>query len=114
MSSIAQNYTVQEKLTMLRKQYADMKEKEKDHHRIRRQRALRGSVSQRHLLLYTDGLDKMNYSKRLHEEKMQEEFWDHSSCASSYAESRSVTSSERCDRLYRLGVERIRERRERN
>lgn len=114
MTTIPQNYTVQEKLMMLRKQYADMKQKEKDDQNNRRERALRGSASKRHMWLYADGIEKMNIRNRLHEEKMQEEFWDHSSCASSYTESRSVSSSDRCDRLYKLGVERIRDRIERD
>ena len=109
-----QNYTVQEKLSMLRNQYADIKQKKKDYHHVRRQRALRGSISQTQLWLYNDGMERLHTIKQLHEERMKEQFWDHSSCASSYAESRSVTSSNRCERLYRLGVERIREKREKD
>ena len=116
MTTTPKNYTVQEKLFMLRKQYADIKQTKKDYHHVRRQRALRGSISQTQLWLYNDGIDRLKYSKKLHEEKMKEEycFRDHLSYASSYAESRSVTSSDRCERLYRLGVERIREKRERD
>ncbi|GFH55262.1 predicted protein [Chaetoceros tenuissimus] len=103
MNTIPQNYTVQEKLMMLRKQYTDMKQKEKDDQNNRRERALRGSASKRHMWLYADGIEKMNIRNRLHEEKMQEEFWDHSSCASSY------TSRDR----YRFRVEKSeREKRE--
>ena len=109
MTTTPQNYTVQEKLSMLRKQYADIQQKKKDYHHVRRQRAMSGSISQTQLWLYNDGMDRLNTIKQLHEEKMKEQFWDHSSCASSFAESRSVTSSNRCERLYRLGVAKIQE-----
>lgn len=114
MTTTPQNYTVQEKLSMLRKQYADIQQKKKDYHHVRRQRAMSGSISQTQLWLYNDGMDRLNTIKQLHEEKMKEQFWDHSSCASSFAESRSVTSSNRCERLYRLGVAKIQEQRERD